>query len=181
MKINRLETHDRLLHFKQDQQHNIFQGAEDCLKKNRLSLGMQQHSPYIYIFLHPRTADDGVTKKLIWQPRLTRPEAQTNSYLFRAKSKSNTLEICWIIPPVEMWGQYKKGNVTESEIVTWSIEQYKTKKTELEHPLADDLDDDKIRNIYKLVALEIDQENAAEKLNLWAQPELDLSQGFRRV
>ena len=76
MKINRLEAHDRLLHFKNDQNSTIQQGAEDCLKKNPLSLALQDHSPYIYIFAHPRTADDGVNKRLLWQPRLTKPKAQ---------------------------------------------------------------------------------------------------------
>jgi hypothetical protein len=29
MKLNRLETHDRLLYFKEDQNKTIWQGAED--------------------------------------------------------------------------------------------------------------------------------------------------------
>src|SRR5215470_6737494 len=88
MKLNRLETHDRLQHFVQDQSKNIWQGADDCMKRNPLSLALQDRSPYIYIFAHPRTADDGVTKRMLWQPRLTKPQAQSNSYLFRAKSNS---------------------------------------------------------------------------------------------
>ena len=32
--INILETHDRFQHLIKDQSANIFQGAEDCLKKN---------------------------------------------------------------------------------------------------------------------------------------------------
>ena len=50
MKVNRLEAHDRLEHFKEDQSFNIFKGAEDCLKKNPDALIMQEHSPYVYIF-----------------------------------------------------------------------------------------------------------------------------------
>ena len=76
MKINRLETHDRLQHFVKDQSINIFQGADECLKKNTLSLALQEKSSYVYLFAHPRTADDGVTKIMYWQPRLTKPEAQ---------------------------------------------------------------------------------------------------------
>ena len=76
MKLNRLETHDRLLHLKKDQEAIIFQGAQDCLKKNTDSLSMQMHSPYVYLFAHPRTAEDGVTQRLLWQPRLTKPAAQ---------------------------------------------------------------------------------------------------------
>ena len=112
MKLNRLEPHDRLLHFKKDQEANIFQGAEDCLKKNPDSLFFQARSSYIYIFAHPRTADDGLNKRMLWQPRLWKPKAQTNSYLFRVKSKTDIIEICWIIPPRELWGQYDKGKVT---------------------------------------------------------------------
>src|ERR1700722_12878620 len=126
MKLNRLETHDRLNHFKQDQSLNIFKGAEDCVKKNRLSVGLQQYSPYIYIFAHPRTLgfdekfalvnsgfysslDKVPDQRLIWQPRLTKPKAQTNSYLFRTISNTDELEVCWLLPPREMWKQYEEN------------------------------------------------------------------------
>jgi len=49
MKINRLEAHDRLIHFKKDQEANIFQGLDDCLKKNPLSLALQARSIYSLI------------------------------------------------------------------------------------------------------------------------------------
>jgi len=158
MKINRLETHDRLEHFKKDQALNIAQGAEDCLKRNDLSLAFQERSPYIYLFAHPRTAEDGVTKIMYWQPRLTRPTPQTNSYLFRAKSKTDLIEICWMIPPEEQWAQYKKGNVTENEIVLWSIDQYVNHRIELELPHAEDLSDETTRLIYQRVINEMKQE-----------------------
>jgi hypothetical protein len=164
MKLNRLETHDRLLHFKKDQALNIAKGANDCLKENRLSIGLQQYSPYIYIFAHPRTADDGVSKKMFWQPRLTKPLAQTNSYLFRAISNTDQLEVCWLLPPEEQWKQYKKGNVTEDENVTWSIHQFLTNRQELEKPFEDDLSDDQCKNIYRRIAAEIDQEIAMDKM-----------------
>jgi hypothetical protein len=158
MKISRLETHDRLLHFKQDQALNIAQGAEDCLKKNRLSLGLQQYSPYVYLFAHPRTADDGVTKRMIWQPRLTKPTPQTNSYCFRAISKTDKMEICWLLPPHEMWPQYEKGNITEHEIVLWSIDQFRHNFSRLTAKYSDDLSDGAIANIYKKVATEVNEE-----------------------
>lgn len=152
MKINRLETHDRLKHFQTDQALNISKGVEDCLKRNQLSLDMQDRSNYVYIFAHPRTAEDGVTKRMLYQPRLTKPLAQTNSYLFRAISKTDTLEVCWLLPPFEMWSQYRKGNVTESEIVMWSILQFQTNKAALEQPNDEDLPDDVVRNIYLEIA-----------------------------
>jgi hypothetical protein len=148
MKIHRLETHDRLLHFIKDQSNTISQGCEDCLKKNTLSLALQDHSPYIYIFAHPRTADDGITKRMLWQPRLTKPRAQTNSYLFRAKSKSDIVEICWMIPPKELWGQYSRGNITESDVVRYSITMFKENKDKLEEREPEDLHEYQIQSIY---------------------------------
>lgn len=153
MKVNRLEAHDRLKYFIEDQSLNIAQGASDCLLKNPLSLMLQDRSPYIYLFAHPRTADDGITKKMYWQPRLTKPRAETNSYLFRAKSKSDLIEVCWLLPPEEMWGQYQMGNVTENELVLWSIDQYKNNRHKLEEREKDDLSDGLVRMIYKEVSM----------------------------
>ena len=164
MKIERLETHDRLLHFHKDQALNISQGAEDCLKKNPLSVALQQRSPYIYIFAHPRTADDGVTKRMIWQPRLSRPKAQTNSYLFRAQSNTDNMEICWLLPPRETWDEYKKGKVTEREIVLWSIAQFLHNREDLEKPLSDDLSEEFSKSIYMRVAAEMDEEKMVRKI-----------------
>lgn len=158
MKINRLETHDRLLHFKQDQASVISQGVDECLKSNPLSLALQERSAYIYIFAHPRTADDGVTKRLLWQPRLSKPAPQTNSYLFRAPSHTDLLEICWILPPKEMWEQYNKGNVTESDVVLWSIDQFKNHKELLAQSMEGDLSKDQIANIYRQIGREMDQD-----------------------
>jgi hypothetical protein len=151
MKLNRLETHDRLLHFKKDQEANVFQGAEDCLKKNPLSLALQDRCHYIYMFAHPRTCEDGVTKKMFWQPRLTKPEPQTNSYLFRAISKTDEVEICWLLPPSDMWNQYRQGNITESDLVLWSINEFQTNRKNLGKPDHDDLTEKKVKSIYKQI------------------------------
>lgn len=147
MKLNRLETHDRLVHFKKDQSGNIFQGAEDCLKKNPDSLFFQSRSPYVYLFAHPRTADDGVTKRMLWQPRLWKPPAQTNSYLFRATSNTDIIEICWLLPPEELWSQYITGNVTENEFVLWSIDQYCNHRTKLQADHPEDLNDERGKQV----------------------------------
>ena len=158
MKIDRLEAHDRLLHFKQDQRDNMQQGADDCLKRNPLSLAIQDRSPYVYIFAHPRTHDDGVTQRMLWQPRLTRPRAEPNSYLFRANSNTDILEICWLLPKQEMWPQYKKGNVTEHEFVNWSIDQYTNNRVALEAPHPDDFSDEKIKAILCAIAAQAEEE-----------------------
>lgn len=150
MKIHRLETHDRLKHLKQDQSVNIFKGAEDCLKTNLLSLMYQDKSPYIYLFAHPRTMDNG-NKALYWQPRLSKPTAQTNSYLFRAQSKTDIIEVCWLIPPREHWDNYKPGNVNHSELVDWSIKQFRYHRANLERAHPDDMPEEKGKEIIKTV------------------------------
>ncbi len=154
MKLNRLETHDRYQHFIKDQSLNIFQGAEDCLKSNELSLAIQEKSPYVYLFAHPRTADNGVSKVMYWQPRLSVPEAQENSYLFRAISKTDNIEVCWLLPPKATWSQFRKGNVTESDIVSWSINMYKMRKPFLEKPHDDDMPEDQARAIMQSIVNE---------------------------
>ncbi len=164
MKINRLETHDRLEHLIRDQSSSIQQGAEDCLKKNPLSLAYQRRSPYIYIFAHPRTADDGVNKRMLWQPRLRKPKAETNSYLFRAISNSDNIEVCWMIPPKETWTQYKKGNVTESEWVRWSIHQYVNNKKDLEKDLPGDFSQERTDAILLDIAREMEEEIRVKKI-----------------
>jgi len=155
MKINLLETHDRLDHFKQDQALQIFQGADDCMKRNSLSLMLQEHSPYVYLLAHPRTADDGVNKRMIWQPRLTKPKAQTNSYLFRGISKSDIVQVIWLIPPREMWSQYEKGKVCESEEVMTSIANFLQHREELERRDLEDLSDERIFEIYQQIDKEM--------------------------
>lgn len=145
MKINRLETHDRYQHFVK-QSFSISECCQDLIDKRPFG----EHA--FYIFAHTRTDDDGVTKRLIWQPRLTKPKAQTNSMLFKAYPGSDNLKVIWMIPAKEMWGQYKKGNVTESNIVRESIDKYTNQRELLEAPEPDDLTDSQIDAIYKNIA-----------------------------
>ena len=151
MKLDLFETHDRLDYLKKDQSSAVAQGAEDCLKKNITSLALQDHSPYIYLFAHPRTADDSANKRLLWQPRLTKPKPQTNSYLFRAESKTDILEVCWLLPPRELWPEYKSGKMFASDLVLWSIDQFENNRKQMAAPYKDDLSDEKVRNIYQLL------------------------------
>lgn len=164
MKIHRLDAHDRLEHLQKDQSHVIAKGCEDCLKKNSLSLAIQDRCHYVYIFAHPRTADDGVNKRLLWQPRLTKPKAQTNSYLFRATSKTDIVELCWFIPPRELWGQFKKGMVTESADVIWSIDQFTNNREKLEEPFPDDVTEERFKAIMYDIAKCMDEEKHMKKL-----------------
>jgi len=142
MKINLLDAHDRLLHYKK-QSFDISQCCQD----------MVNHRPFgdhpFYIFSHARTADDGVTKRIIWQPRLTKPKAQTNSMLFKAYPGTDVIKVIWMIPAREMWDQYEKGKLTENETICESINAFKTNKGKLEAPEEDDLSDKEVDYIYK--------------------------------
>jgi hypothetical protein len=146
MKLNLFETHDRFEDFTKKtskQALTIGECVQDLV--NQRPFG---NYPF-YIFTHSRTDDDGVTKRLIHQPRLTKPKAQTNSMLFKAYPGSDKIKIIWMIPAREMWKQYKKGNVTQSETVAWSIQQFQHNRNELERSEPDDLTDEQIDAVYR--------------------------------
>ena len=158
MKLNILETHDRLEHLIKDQSDNVFQGAEICLKSNPLSLAIQDRCPYVYIFAHSRTSDDGFKKRLLWQPRISKPKAQTNSYLFRAQSKMDIIEVIWIIPERHMWPSYEKGKVTENELVDYSVNLFENNREVLEKPHPEDLREEQSKTIFRNILNEHNQE-----------------------
>jgi hypothetical protein len=147
MKLNRLETHDRLLEFKKQSDY-ITQGCEDCIKKRPMEF--RDHSFYIYA--HARTHDDGISKRLIWQPRLSKPKPETNSMLFKHYPKNGDTKIMWIIPEPHLWPQYRLGNVTENKIVLESIDNFKNHMKKLSQKEPDDLEDWLVDNIYIEIA-----------------------------
>lgn len=163
MKIDRLETHDRYQHF--------VKGEFDISKTCQ---GIIDQRPFgehpFYIFAHKRAIGLDERKaiwremgysiplnkipsaRLIWQPRLTKPEAQENSMLFKGYPGSDLVKVIWIIPQRELWKQYEKGNVTESETVKESIHLFRTNKEKLEAREDDDLPEETVRRIYKEIA-----------------------------
>lgn len=171
MKVNRLETHDRLLEFGKQSDY-ISRGCQDCIANRPKEY---QDYPF-YIFAHKRTIEmderisifnedlwhfrispnynrrymslqDVPTHRMIWEPRLTKPKSQTNSMLFKAYPPGDNIKIIWIIPERELWEQYTKGNMTEHGIVVESINLFQKNKEELEKKEQDDLPDQKIVQI----------------------------------
>ena len=142
MKINILDAHDRFQHFKKQN----FDIAECC--QNLINQKPFGDHPF-YLFAHTRTDDDGVTKRLIWQPRLTKPKAQTNSMLFKGYPGSDNIKIIWMIPARELWEQYQKGLLTENKLITESIFDFQHNRRRLEVKEDDDLSDEQIDQIYK--------------------------------
>jgi len=146
MKINPLDAHDRLLHFTKQQ----FDIAECC--QNLLDQRPFGHHPF-YIFAHTRTHDDGVRKRLIWQPRLTKPKAQSNSMLFKAYPTTDNIKVIWMIPDRALWKQFQKNFLTENKTICDSIQEFVYNRKKLEAPEPDDLNDAQIDSIYKEIAI----------------------------
>lgn len=157
MKIDRLETHDRLEQF-QKQSLDISECCKDLIDKRPFG-----NTPF-YIFAHARTDEDGVTKRLIWQPRLTKPKAQTNSMLFKGYPGSDTVKVYWMIPDRHMWEQYGQGKIAESQVVVQSIHAFENDRERLEAPDEDDLSDEAIDQIYKSLGQQAKFEKAGYAL-----------------
>jgi len=147
MKINPLDAHDRFTHLTK-QNFSIAECCQDLINKRPFG----NHA--FYIFAHTRTEDDGFNKRLIWQPRLTKPKAQTNSMLFKAYPGSDNIKIIWMIPPRELFDQYKKGNMTENKTIFQSIEDFENNRAALEAKENDDLSDTQIDQIYRDLSLQ---------------------------
>lgn len=147
MKINRLDAHDRLKHFT-SQDFDIGACCEEVIKNRPDEFG---NRPF-YIFAHTRTDDDGVTQRLIWQPRLTRPHAQTNSMLFKAYPLTDNIRVIWIIPKRELWDNYGVGKLCENKLIFDSIGDFQHNRAFLEKPDEDDLSDKAAHEIYLQIA-----------------------------
>lgn len=170
MKIERLETHDRLQHFVKED-FDIGKICQNIIDKRPFG-----NYPF-YIFAHSRTIgmDEKIAmfnsdlnsfltvpfyvrkyesldkipeKKIIWQPRLTKPKCQSNSMLFKVTPGSDTVKVIWMIPAEELWSQYRRGNITENALILSSIEDFKNNKQKLEAKEDDDLSDMEIDAIY---------------------------------
>lgn len=146
MKVNILDAHDRYQHF-QKQDFDIGACCQDLI--NQRPFGDEA----FYIFAHARTDDDGFTKRLIWQPRLTKPKAQTNSMLFKAYPGTDVVKVIWMIPAEELWKQYDSGLMLENETVVVSIYNYRYHRDRLEAKEPDDLDDNEIDAVYRMISM----------------------------
>jgi hypothetical protein len=147
LKIGIHDAHDRLTHLK-SHDHSIGECCQNLIDKEPFG-----KRPF-YIFAHGRLDDDGINTRVIWQPRLTKPLAQTNSMLFKGYPGSDRVDILWIIPKRELWAESQKDKLAESEIVTNSIHAFKTNRAKLEAPDEDDPNDAEVDAIYRLLALE---------------------------
>lgn len=174
MKISILDAHDRFS-FLVKQDFSIGKCCQDLI--NQRPFG--EHA--FYIFCHSRAIEmderialfnedlrmslidltykrkyhrleDVPTHRFIWQPRLTKPSAQSNSMLFKVYPGSDNIKVIWMIPARELWGQYKKGNLTQNESIYESIYDFEHNRSKLESKEPDDLSDAAINMIYKEIS-----------------------------
>jgi hypothetical protein len=157
MKIDRIDAYDRFKHFtKQD--FNISECCQDLIDKRPFG-----HHPF-YIFAHSRTDDDGITKRLIWQPRLTKPKAQTNSMLFKAYPGTDIIKVLWMIPARELWPQFTKDKMTANQTIVDSINDFINNRAKLDAKEEDDLTDDQIDSIYRSLSLQANADKMMGRL-----------------
>lgn len=148
MKINRSDAHDRYS-FYQKQESDIGACCQNLIDQRPFG-----DHPF-YIFAHARTLgldekiklyssgkyetlDQVPEKTIIWQPRIDKPLCESNSMLFKAYPGSDILTTIWILPPRELWGQFKKGNMMENETIVISMHDYENNKERLEAREEDD-------------------------------------------
>ena len=172
MKIDRLETHDRLLQFK-GQSDYISKGCQDCINNRPIQFDI----PF-YIFAHSRSIeidermsiwqhdlisqsidplyirkytrfDEIPSARLIWSPRLSKPVPQPNSMLFKAYPPTDNIKIIWMLPSSELWDQYTKGLMLQNRDVVDSINQFNTNFSGMSLPESDDLPDERVKEIYE--------------------------------
>lgn len=107
-----------------------------------------------YIFAHMRTEENGIDKRLIWQPRLTKPKAQTNSMLFKGYPGTDKVKVIWMIPDRSLWGNFEYGNLCHNQTVAESIYDFMFNRGKLEVKEEDDLSDETIDQIYREISVQ---------------------------
>lgn len=63
------------------------------------------------------------------------------------------VKIIWMIPERELWDQYHRGNMTQSETVVESIYRFQHDREALEAPEEDDARDSEISDAYKNISV----------------------------
>lgn len=175
MKVNLLETDDRFLHFKRQ---DFGTGAEAKKIMDAKPFG---DNPY-YIFVHTRQTDTTLNHRVIWQPRLLKPVPQLNSMLFRVPVGADAFEVIWVIPPVEIWREFDKGNIHANDVVQKSIYMFQKKFFELSQPFPDDLNGEEAQNVmFEMYPLAFQRDTLPEdKRHIWDRAkQVKESQGKR--
>ena len=142
LKVSALEVDDRFSYVQDEQKDEIITILEMFGRKDPFD------GHCFYLFAHARKHENGADIRMIWQPRLTKPKAQTNSMLFRLNPKEpEEVMVVWIIPPREQWHLYEKGKMFQNQIVTESIYDFNHDREKLESKDENDLTDEKVQEL----------------------------------
>lgn len=142
MTLDRFETHDRLIEIGK-QADQISQGLADCVSNRPQEFA---NLPF-YVFAHARSTDDGINKRILWQSRLTKPRAQTNSMLFKIYVPDN-VRVVWMLPDEPLWPSFHPDKMTHDPLIWTSILDYLNDRKKLEAGESDDLSFERVRQIY---------------------------------
>jgi hypothetical protein len=141
--LNRFEVHDRLLDFNKQAQH-IYIGCMQCIQNVPEDIKF----PF-YVHAHSRQIDMAeklsiiedptipfelkkVDERLIWMPRITKPKAEPNSYLFLVTKRPEQIRVIWLLPKPELWKQMAPGMISHHPDVWTSIQNYLKYRKKLE-------------------------------------------------
>ncbi len=131
MKLDRLETHDRLLHFN-NQSEDMGKGISECIANVPESIKCPF---YVYGFGKLVGEDEKISlilqrhkkipsERMIWVPKIIKPKASPNSYLFLVRKGTDVVETIWMLPRREYWDQYNPGQLFHNESIWTSIQNY---------------------------------------------------------
>ena len=104
-----------------------------------------------YIFTIVKRVDDAAgIKKMIHQPRLTRPEPLHGTTLLKVDPDNpDEVLVVWTLPDEENISLYKFGKLFADEFVHSCIEKYLKRPKELMEPDPEDPNEEQMRQIYK--------------------------------
>ena len=74
------------------------------------------------------------SERLIWTPRISKPNPEPNSYLFLVVQRPDLVQICWLLPKRELWEQYMPGKMTHDAEVWTSIKNFKNARKAMMAP-----------------------------------------------
>jgi hypothetical protein len=160
-KVSSGDAHERLKLTKERNSPDITKMIESIIEQDPFD-----GRPF-YIFAHKRTIEmderirlwvdagsppdfTGIPDtRILWQSRLTKPQAQENSMLYKVvPKKPDQIKIIWILPEREKFHLYSYGKFFQDKITAESIHDFLHDRDRLEEPEPDDLDDETIRQIY---------------------------------
>lgn len=128
---------------------NSEKGYCDMVQKIIESKPFGNHKFYIFQFVK-RVDDNMGIKVMHHQPRLTKPEPLPGTSLLRCDPNDpGKVTIIWTLPNQENFGMYKVGKMFSDPFVYDCVQKYLKNPKELMQREEGDLDDDKIREIYK--------------------------------